>query len=166
MFCKKCGQELPEGGKFCPNCGADNSPTENTQQAQPTQEPVYTGTVNGAPTDGIQNRSLVLWILITIFTCGIGGLIWVYLLVEDINKASGDTNAPSGIIVILLSLVTCSIYTYIWMWKAGKQLNQAKETRGMSADPNMPLIYLLLAIFGFGIVAYALMQNDLNNLAA
>ncbi len=161
MFCKNCGQELPEGGKFCPNCGADNSPVENTKQ-----ESVYSGTVSDAPKSGIQNRSIVLWILITLFTCGIGGLVWLYLLVEDINKVSEDTNAFSGIMVILLSLVTCSIYTYIWMWKAGKQINQAKESRGMSADSNMPLIYLLLAIFGFGIVAYALMQNDLNNLAA
>jgi TM2 domain-containing membrane protein YozV len=23
MFCSKCGKELPEGVKFCPNCGAD-----------------------------------------------------------------------------------------------------------------------------------------------
>ena len=32
MYCKKCGQELPEGGKFCPNCGTDNSVAESTRE--------------------------------------------------------------------------------------------------------------------------------------
>ena len=23
MYCRKCAEEIPEGGSFCPNCGAD-----------------------------------------------------------------------------------------------------------------------------------------------
>ncbi len=41
MFCFRCGQELPEGAKFCPSCG--QSQTIDTQPAQaeaPKAEPV------------------------------------------------------------------------------------------------------------------------------
>ena len=31
MFCRKCGAELQEGAKFCPNCGAS---IEATQEAK------------------------------------------------------------------------------------------------------------------------------------
>lgn len=28
MFCKKCGKEIAEGTKFCPNCGANQEETK------------------------------------------------------------------------------------------------------------------------------------------
>ncbi|MCR5439646.1 MAG: zinc ribbon domain-containing protein [Selenomonas sp.] len=28
MYCRKCSEEIPEGAKFCPNCGADVFPVE------------------------------------------------------------------------------------------------------------------------------------------
>ena len=34
----------------------------------------------------------------------------------------------------------------------------------MTADTNLPIIYLVLALFGLGIVSYALMQNALNDI--
>jgi hypothetical protein len=30
MFCVKCGTQLPDGSKFCSNCGANLSPTNTT----------------------------------------------------------------------------------------------------------------------------------------
>ena len=34
MFCPKCGQELPDGSKFCAACGAQLTPNAGNQ-AQP-----------------------------------------------------------------------------------------------------------------------------------
>ncbi|MBR4905871.1 MAG: zinc ribbon domain-containing protein [Clostridia bacterium] len=49
MFCQNCGTQLPEGVKFCPECGAPveiveplrNEPIVENIAAEPIQEPVY-----------------------------------------------------------------------------------------------------------------------------
>lgn len=167
MYCKKCGQQLPEGGKFCPNCGEDNSTVENTQQStQQTQQTVFNGTVNGGNASGIANRNIGICILLSVITCGIYAYVWLYQMAEDLKRATGDANAPSGGMVVLLGIVTCGIYLWYWLYKAGEQVNAAKTARGMAADPNASIIYLVLAIFGFGIISYCLIQNELNKLAA
>ena len=62
--------------------------------------------------------------------------------------------------------MTCSIYQLYWLYKAGQQVNKAKTARGMSVDSNASILYLVLGIFGLSIVSYALIQNELNQLAA
>ena len=37
MFCKKCGQELLSGDKFCPNCGTE------VNEGQTNQNSAYSG---------------------------------------------------------------------------------------------------------------------------
>ena len=46
----------------------------------------------------------------------------------------------------------------------GKAINQAKINRGMPED-DKSILYLVLQLLGLGIVNYALMQNDLNEMA-
>ena len=36
MFCKQCGNELPENVKFCPNCGAEVKNVEPDPEAEPS----------------------------------------------------------------------------------------------------------------------------------
>ena len=112
----------------------------------------------------IQQRNLAVCIILTIVTCGIYGLVWLYWLNDDTNTVSNEPNPTSGGIVILLSIVTCGIYGIYWAYKQGEKLNRANEMRGM-AKSDRSIIYLVLVIFGLGIVAYALMQDELNNLA-
>lgn len=45
MFCNQCGNQIPDGVSFCPNCGApvakaDPAPAQEPQYAQPV-EPMY-----------------------------------------------------------------------------------------------------------------------------
>lgn len=40
MNCKSCGMEMPENGRFCPYCGADQTTEEATAAAQPPVEEV------------------------------------------------------------------------------------------------------------------------------
>lgn len=56
MFCAKCGKELNDNWKICPNCGKsiDNTNANNTMQ--PTNQPGYYNNSAGSPGPGFQPR--------------------------------------------------------------------------------------------------------------
>lgn len=110
-------------------------------------------------------RNIGLCIVLSIITCGIYGIVWLVQLVNDLNAAAKEPNATSGGVVFLLSIITCGIYMFYWMYKAGELVNKAKMLRGRPTDGSNGILYLVLSIFGLGIVSYALIQNELNQLA-
>ncbi len=112
----------------------------------------------------LQRRDLAVSIVLTIITCGIYGFYWMYCLTQDANYISGDQSMSPGT-TILLTIVTCGIYGIYWAYKMGKNIQYAKAYNGRPAEDRSTL-YLILAIFGLQIVNYALMQDDLNSLAA
>ncbi len=102
------------------------------------------------------NRNIALCIILTIVTCGIYGLYWLY----QINTAACQVNpnewSTDGIIVILLSIVTCGIYAIYWNYKMGKAFSVLPG----SSDNSM--LYLILSIFGLSIVSFCIIQSDIN----
>ena len=80
------------------------------------------------------------------------------------KEEKGMIQRRSIAMCIILSLVTCGIYGLYWAYKQGEKIDEAKTARGIMSS-NSGIIYLLLTIFGFGIIAEALMQNELNNMA-
>ena len=126
--------------------------------------------VNPAPTGApvpqrlVKRRSIVVCLLLSLITCGIYGLFWLYSLTEDVKVLSGDLRAPTGGVVILLSIITCSIYQWFWLYKQGDRLDRAAQARGLPAG-NSGVLYLVLAIFGLSIVSWALMQDKVNQMA-
>ena len=112
----------------------------------------------------IVRRNIAVCIVLTLVTCGIYGIYWIVCLTNDVNTVSGDVNGTSGGMVVLLTIVTCGIYGIYWAYKQGEKLDFTKNNRGIPSS-NSGVLYLILQIFGFGIIAYALMQNELNKLA-
>lgn len=113
----------------------------------------------------IQQRSIATCIILSFVTCGIYGLIWFVSLTDDANfVSSGNNGGTSGGMALLLTLVTCGIYGLYWMYNQGEKIDIAKQNRGIPSS-NSGILYLILSILGLGIVSYALMQNELNNLA-
>lgn len=116
----------------------------------------------------IQERNIALYIVLSIVTCGIFGLVWFVQLTDDTNTVTppSPNGKPytSGVLALILTIVTCGIYGYYWAYKQGERLDQAKASRGMPTN-NQSLIYLLLEIFGLGIIAWALMQSQLNEMS-
>lgn len=112
----------------------------------------------------IERRNIAVCIVLTLVTCGIYGIYWIVCLANDVNTVSGDVNGTSGGMVVLLTIVTCGIYGIYWAYKQGEKLDFTKNNRGIPSS-NSGVLYLILQIFGFGIIAYALMQNELNKLA-
>lgn len=112
----------------------------------------------------IERRNIAVCIVLTLVTCGIYGIYWIVCLTNDVNTVSGDVNGTSGGMVVLLTIVTCGIYGIYWAYKQGEKLDFTKNNRGIPSS-NSGVLYLILQIFGFGIIAYTLMQNELNKLA-
>ena len=156
--CPRCGAAVEDGKPFCPNCGTSLS-------AAPAYATRDAGSASGTPVSFPQ-RNIVLCIVLSIVTLGIYGLIWTVKMVDDVNEASAEPNATSGAMVLVLTLVTCGIYWLIWVYKSGELMNNAKSSRGLATDPNSSVLWLVLSIFGLGIVVYYFIQNDLNKIAA
>ena len=106
-------------------------------------------------------RSIVVCILLSIVTCGIYGIYWMIKLNDELNATAGKENATSGGMVFLFTLITCGIYGYFWYYKMGENVDAIKTSRGL-ASSNTGIIYLVLGLFGLGIVNYCLMQDTLN----
>lgn len=180
MFCPHCGNQVDDSTRFCPSCGAPltQDAQQNNQQYANQQyaNQQYTNQQYSNPQGGtqqpagtyrasIQNRSIAMCIILSIVTCGIYGIYWIVCLVNDLNSASNNPQDTSGGMVFLLSLVTCDIYLMYWMYKAGDKVNYIRQRNGDYSDKNSGLTYLLLTIFGLGIVAECLIQNELNKVS-
>ena len=181
-FCQNCGAQLANGQNFCPSCGTRvaSAADQNAYRSSPNMNYDPAGAYNAAPNYeapfypsrgpaapvSFPQKNIVTCIILSVVTCGIYGIIWFIDMVNNLNEASGDTTAQPGTTVFLLGLVTCGIYYLIWMYKAGDQLNGAKASRGLPTEQNANIMYLLLSIIGLGIVAYALIQSELNKIAA
>ena len=148
----------PQGQQPDPNQQYQQNP-----QAQQFQQQFNAAVQPPVPNMPVQQRSIGLCIVLSIITCGIYAIYWMYCLNEDAKMLSGDVNGTSGGIVILLSIVTCGIYELYWMYKQGERIDNAKVSRGMPSG-NSGVLYLILSLVGLGIISYALMQNEINNI--
>lgn len=110
----------------------------------------------------LQQRNVALCIVLSVVTCGIYALYWFVCLTDDTNTAAG-VEGTSGLLALVLTLITCGIYGFYWAYKCGEKLDQGRMNRGLPAA-NSGVLYLILYLLG-GIIAYALIQNELNRLA-
>jgi len=113
-------------------------------------------------------RSVTMCIVLTIVTCGLYGIYWLYAMANEINALEDNYVAPSGASVVLLSIVTCGLYHIYYIFMASKRLFYLFDSNGIQCSDNA-LINVLLCIAcyfvpGAYIVAYAIMQNDINRL--
>lgn len=112
----------------------------------------------------VQRRDIVVAIILSIVTCGIYGLYWFVCLTDDVNRLAGRGDGTSGGMALVFTLITCGIYGYYWAYKMGTSLDEVNSQRGFIPS-NRGIVYLVLFIFGLGIVSYALMQDEINKLA-
>ena len=88
-------------------------------------------------------------------------LILVVCLTDETNQAAGEQKT-TGVMALIFTLITCGIYGLYWAYCCGEKIDKAKANRGTPAS-NGGVLYLILYIFG-GVIAYALIQHELNKL--
>lgn len=153
-YCSRCGEKLTEGVKFCSKCGnsvagvnnVNNNVNQNVNQTYPSGI--------------ITRREIAVAIILSLVTCGIYGIYWFIVMTDDANRVS-DEYGTTGVMAFLFSILTCGIYQIYWHYKIGKKMYEAGQKYGKNISDNA-ILYLILSLFGFGIVNYCLIQNDLN----
>ena len=98
----------------------------------------------------MKKRNIVLAVVFKIITLGIYGIYRFVCLTNDSNQMSVEEATASGGIAILFIVITLGIYGFYWAYKLGKKVG----------DPGV--VYLLLQLFGLGLVNYALAQSKIN----
>lgn len=180
-YCTKCGTQCADSANFCTACGAPMaSVQEPVVQPVVEEKPVVQPTPNynysyntesgnsfnsthnsrpnySAPTPGIVPRNIVVAIVLSIVTCGIYGIYWMIKLNDETNALAGEVGATSGGMVFLFTLISCGIYSLFWSYKMGERMDKIKGQAG-----NSHILFLVLAIFGFGIINYCLLQDTIN----
>ncbi len=148
-YCPKCGNKVDENITYCPNCGA-RLETGNTT--------VINNYYNNVPP--IEERNIAMVIILSLITCGIYGIYWFVKMTDEAKQLSSSDNAGGGL-AFVYTLITCGIYMIYWNYKMGKNMYEAGQKYGINIEDNS-VIYLVLSLFGLGIVSECLMQNDLN----
>lgn len=106
----------------------------------------------------MKERNIALCVIFTLLTGPIYGIYWFIKLTDETNEVSGTPTATGGM-ALLFTLITCGIYGIYWYYKLGEKLDTAVGDGG-----NRSVLYLILGIFGLGIVSYCLAQSELNKL--
>lgn len=165
MFCKKCGKEVPDNTKYCPNCGEDLSMESRVANAannvfHATEEELKSSinevhqSFSGQQASGggrrlKDDRGLLSYILLSLITCGIYSYYFIYKMAADVNVAcEGDGQETAGLVAfILLSFITCGIYAWFWYYKLGNRLAANAPRYGLTFQENGTTVLLWL-LFG------------------
>lgn len=163
--CPACGAPNRDDASFCSACGArfadaanaaGPSPDAGPQPDQPPRPGSQYSGGYGAYPPPIAPHSVAVCIILCIVTCGIYMLYWMYRLNEELNHMAGEQNGTSGALVLVFTILTCGIYGIYWNYKMGQNVSR------LTGDTFSPILMLILALFQFGIISMALMQDTIN----
>jgi hypothetical protein len=129
------------------SAGQQNYNYQNQNQSKPAKTFYYAA-----------DKNIALCIVFSIITFGIYELYWLYVLNEALAELTDDREHTGGGLVILFSIITFGIYMWYWTYKAGQKVDIMKGNP--NGDSNV--LYLILSIFGLAIVAFALIQDNIN----
>ncbi len=102
----------------------------------------------------MKQRSIVVMLLLFLFTFGIYPLYWYIVFQMELKEKTGE--GFGGFLHFIVTILTFGIYGLYWQYAAGKRLAQ----QGVSDNS---ILYLLLGIF-FPIINPFLMQSQANQI--
>jgi len=85
-------------------------------------------------------------ILLTFVTCGIYGIYWYYVIMDDLNKARGK-EIINPVLFLVLSLF-CGFVVYYILYTVDKNLVQLSAEEGTSYNRENFILWLLLTLIG------------------
>lgn len=113
------------------------------------------------------DRNIILYVLLSIITCGIYGYWFIYMLAQDINEMCKDDGQKTGglAVFILLSFVTCGLYALYWYYQIANRLQANANKYGITVAENGTtiLLWYLIGLLVCGIGPYVAMHLIIKN---
>ena len=109
--------------------------------------------------------SIPLYLVLTIVTAFLFNIYWNYRQMEACNDLL-DRDEFSFLTWLLLCLVTCGLYHFFYQYKMGAAINEIQEIRDLPVTDNLPVLSVVAAILGVGIVADCIHQFEINKIVA
>ncbi len=120
-FCSKCGKEINEEAIICVHCGCSVEST--TTLAKP---------VGQLKT----NRGLAKFILLSIVTLGIYGIVVMSSISTDINTIAGRYDGKKTmhycLVIFIFSALTLGILPLVWYHKISNRIGSELKRRGIN----------------------------------
>lgn len=106
-------------------------------------------------------RSVPMLVVLSIVTCGIYYLYWIYKTTDEIkNFMEREDINPT--LELVLSIVTCGLYTFYWYYKYGKILYlEMTKKAGMDNTEDSTVLLIVLNFFMY-VISCAIFQDKLN----
>lgn len=111
-------------------------------------------------------RDPLVVLVLTVLTCGVYYLWWVYETSREIDEYLGDSTIPP-LVHVLLFLVTGTLWGYVFDFLTAQRIVRMQERAGMTPKDNS-VLYLILDLLGagpiggLGLVSTLMQQSDLN----
>lgn len=119
-YCSKCGKEVHDDAVVCIHCGC--SVQAPVSQAQPVRQ-LKT------------NRGLLKFILLSIITLGIYGLVVMSVVSTDINEIAGRYDGKKTmhycLVYFIFSWLTCGIVPLVWYHRISSRIGKELTRRGI-----------------------------------
>lgn len=107
-------------------------------------------------------RNPVLVLIFSILTCGIYYYYWIYQVSASLRPYNRNDSMAPGLELLLC--IICFPYVIYWYYKYGRIIFEAQKEIGMPYPEDNSILYLILSIFGLGIVGTCIMQASLNKM--
>ena len=121
------------------------------------------------------DRSIILYVLLTVCTCGIYDLYFIHSVAKDTNTicSESDYQKTTGLLLyILFNILTCGFYSYYWFYKLGDRLvANARGQYNIALRENGTTVLLWLIVGRFVcaflcLAGYNVIIKNLNTLAS
>lgn len=107
--------------------------------------------------------SIALYLVLTLLTLGLWNLYWNWRQMRACNRLLGRREF-SWPLWLFLSLLTCGIYHLFYQYKMGAAINEIQHARGLALTDGLPVLSVIAAILGVGVVADCIHQHELNKI--
>ena len=123
------------------------------------------------PYDSASNRArrseyyanIPLYLILTLVTFFLFNLYWNYKQMQACNDLLGR-NEFSFLAWLVLIVITCGIYHLFYQYRMGAAINEIQEREDAPITEGLPVLSVVAAILGFGIVADCIHQHEINRI--
>jgi hypothetical protein len=109
--------------------------------------------------------NIPLYLILTLLTAFLFNLYWNYRQMQACNDLL-DREDFSFLVWLLLVVVTCGIYHFFYQYKMGAAINEIQQARDLPVTEGLPVLSVVAALLGAGIVADCIHQHEINRIVS